>query len=293
MSTPNPKPNPDSTQPPLTNPLTTKKNYTYYHAGPLFTLSDLHTNTLLSTLIHSISSSNQKAPTFTPLVPQNIEARSTHPHSIRDQDIRSLLSSDLALFTFDGTELDSGTVVEFCVAKFADIPAVILRTDFRGGGDQNQNQSASGSGSGNAASGTGSLSASGVKADPWNLMCSFWPRCETVVVDSMGGYKAALARSQGIRNVDGMSTGVENVVELDSVGGAPFRAGEMVLEATARKVVEAMGRVVGLPSVLPGEIRESVWRWIAVMPGFREGSGEEEVKGMLEVLRGKEERGLY
>jgi len=42
-----------------------------------------------------------------------------------------LLNCDLALFNFDGPELDLGTVVEFLFAKFADIPALILRMDFR------------------------------------------------------------------------------------------------------------------------------------------------------------------
>jgi hypothetical protein len=35
------------------------------------------------------------------------------------------------LFLYNGTELDSGTVVEFMFSKFADIPSVIVRTDFR------------------------------------------------------------------------------------------------------------------------------------------------------------------
>lgn len=255
-----------------------KTSYTYYHAGPLFTLSDLHTNTLLSSLIHSLSASSPTTPTFKPLVPQNIEARDTTPHSIRDQDIRALLSCDLALFTFDGSELDSGTVVEFCIAKFADIPAVILRTDFRGGGDQDQG----GDGDGNG------------KGDPWNLMCSFWPRTVNVVVDSMGGYKAGLARSQGEQNVNAEVEGVENVVALDSVGGPAMGAGQMLLRGVADKCIEGMSRVVEMPGVMPREVRESVWRWIGVMPGFKGGGvgGEDEVKAMLEVLRGKEEKGL-
>lgn len=265
----------ETTQPPSSTSSNTKPSYTYYHAGPLFNIAELHTNTLLSTAIHTLSSTPTSAtPTFTPLVPQNIEARSTHPHSIRDQDIRALLSCDLALFTFDGTELDSGTVVEFCIAKFADIPCVILRTDFRGGGDQK---------------GESGAETAAAEADPWNLMCSFWPRTEVVRVDSMAAYKAALARSQG-RSDEAVG---ENVVSLDSVGGGPLRAGEMVLQATAERVVEAMNRVVALPSVMPKELRESVWRWIALMPGFRDGSSEGEVKAMLEVLREKEGKGLY
>ena len=54
------------------------------------------------------------------------------------------------------------------VAKFADIPALLLRTDFRRGGDQGQ--------------------------DPWNLMLSFYPRTKTCCLDSMALYKTALAQ---------------------------------------------------------------------------------------------------
>ena len=165
---------------PPTQPKSSTK-YTYYHAGPLFTIADLSTNVTLSRLIHTLSS--QK---FTPILPQDLEARSTHPHHIRDQDIRALLSCDLALFTYDGAELDAGTVVEYMVAKMADIPAVILRTDIRGGGDQGV-----GSGSGGDAGGAGVVANEGM-GDSWNLMSSFWPRTRCVVVDSMVGYKRGL-----------------------------------------------------------------------------------------------------
>lgn len=102
--------------------------YTYYHAGPLFTQGDLLTNVLLSRAI--IRQSRNK---FVPMLPQDLEQRGdVTPQSIRDKDIRALLSCDLALFTYDGAELDSGTVVEYMIAKFADIPSVILRSDFRG-----------------------------------------------------------------------------------------------------------------------------------------------------------------
>ena len=42
-----------------------------------------------------------------------------------------MIECDLALFNFDGTELDSGTVVEFILAKFLDVPSVIMRSDLR------------------------------------------------------------------------------------------------------------------------------------------------------------------
>ncbi|RMZ89149.1 hypothetical protein DV736_g3628, partial [Chaetothyriales sp. CBS 134916] len=119
-----------------------RRTYTYYHGGPLFTLAELHSNMLLSSRIHALSSqssmANTNAATFIPKLPQDLEPRSLHPHSIRDSDLLALLSCDLALFTYDGPELDSGTVAEYMMAKFADVPSVILRTDIRGAGDQQE-----------------------------------------------------------------------------------------------------------------------------------------------------------
>ncbi|KAI7305861.1 hypothetical protein KC315_g14472, partial [Hortaea werneckii] len=164
---------PDSQQ--ATPPSSATKSYTYYHAGPLFSIADLHTNTLLARAIAHHSHGK-----FVPILPQDLEQRGdVTPHGIRDKDLRALLSCDLALFTYDGAELDSGTVVEFMMAKFADVPAVILRSDFRGGGDQHQHpQQQQGNGKGKDGAG-----------QPWNLMSSFWPRTEAVVVDAMAEYK--------------------------------------------------------------------------------------------------------
>ena len=104
---------------------------------------------------------------FNCVLPQTLEERETTAHSIRDRDIFTLIGCDLALFNFDGTELDSGTVAEFMFAKFADIPSLLLRTDFRRGGDQGEDQ--------------------------WNLMLSFYPRTRTLAANSMQIYKNALA----------------------------------------------------------------------------------------------------
>ena len=88
---------------------------------------------------------------------------------IRDEDITNLIQCDLAVFNYDGSELDSGTVVEFMFAKFADIPSLILRTDFRGGGD-----------------------CAGIEEKlPWNLMSSFYPRTKVLLADSSMLYKKA------------------------------------------------------------------------------------------------------
>ena len=84
------------------------------------------------------------------LLPQTFRPTTVEAVDIRNQDLLQLMTCDLALFNFDGTDLDAGTVVEFMFAKFLDIPAVLLRTDFRAAGDQ---------------PGAG---------DAWNLMCSFY-----------------------------------------------------------------------------------------------------------------------
>src|SRR6516165_4048559 len=133
-----------------------------YFAGELFSVKHLLGNAALAEAIARLSCGR-----FVCVLPQNLEDRAMSAHEIRDQDIVALLNCDLAIFNFDGPELDSGTVAEFMFAKFADIPSLLLRTDFRRAGDQG--------------------------ADPWNLMLSFYPRTRTLTANSIQIYKNALA----------------------------------------------------------------------------------------------------
>ena len=90
--------------------------------------------------------------------------------AIRNADLAELCSCDAIVANFDGPELDSGTVLEFAFAKALDLPAVLLRTDFRNGGDT---------------------------ADaPWNLMLHGWPRTETLWLNSMRQYHT-IVRARG------------------------------------------------------------------------------------------------
>jgi nucleoside 2-deoxyribosyltransferase len=134
--------------------------FSVYFAGELFSAKHLIGNAMLADAIVRCSQRR-----FVCVLPQTLEQRQNEPKSIRDQDILALLDCDLALFNFDGPELDSGTVVEFLFAKFADIPALLLRTDFRASGDQ--------------------------LGDPWNLMNSFYPRTNVLRVNSMEIYRSA------------------------------------------------------------------------------------------------------
>ena len=104
-----------------------KDFFSVYFAGELFTYKDLAGNAMLAEAIYARSGGG-----FRCALPQNFEQRKSRPKGIRDEDILSLLECDLALFNYDGQELDSGTVVEFMFAKFADIPALVVRSDFRG-----------------------------------------------------------------------------------------------------------------------------------------------------------------
>ena len=151
-----------------------------YFAGELFSSKHLVGNAALAEAIAKASKLN-----FTCLLPQTLEEREMTAQDIRDVDIVNLIGCDLALFNFDGPDLDSGTVTEFMFAKFADIPSLLLRTDFRRGGDQGE--------------------------DPWNLMMSSYPRTRTLCLNSMEIYKEAL--STGLSPVWAGQSLVEQVAQ--------------------------------------------------------------------------------
>ena len=136
--------------------------YTVYFAGDLFDHKHLAGNELLAGAIEGRSGGR-----YACVVPQDLEQATSRMADIRNQDLRQVMACDLGLFNFDGTDLDSGTVVEFMMAKMLDIPAVLLRSDFRASGDQER------------------------EGDDWNLMCSFYPRSRKVQFNAMAWYHEA------------------------------------------------------------------------------------------------------
>lgn len=134
-----------------------------YFAGPLFNHKDLIGNALLASHIDQHSEGRYQC-----ILPQDLEQTTGKSVDIRNQDLKQVIECDLAIFNFDGTELDSGTVVEFMLAKFLDIPSVIIRSDFRTGGDQDKD------------------------GDDWNLMCSFYPRTHKVQFNAMAFYQQTM-----------------------------------------------------------------------------------------------------
>ena len=137
-----------------------------YFAGDLFDAKDLGGNLMLASAIERISGNRYKI-----MLPQDGECEVIErtSQSIRDADFELLYACDCIVANFDGCDLDSGTEVEFCFAKMADMPAVLLRTDFRDGGDHSLPD-----------------------GDPWNLMCSHYPRTEVLHINAMQRYHQCL-----------------------------------------------------------------------------------------------------
>ena len=138
-----------------------------YFAGDLFNHKDLTGNLLLAEAIERESSGR-----YVCVLPQHLEQSTSRSIDIRNNDLSKIVNADLILVNFDGTELDSGTVIEFLFAKALDVPAVILRSDFRSAGDQE-------------------------RGDPWNLMCSGYPRTGKLTLNAMAWYQEAWGKGGG------------------------------------------------------------------------------------------------
>lgn len=139
-----------------------RKTFSVYLAGDLWTHKDLIGNALLADYVKKVSRGR-----YACVLPQNLESPVNRDVDIRNVDLKHVLTSDMAIFNFDGSNLDSGTVVEFIYAKMLDIPCVLFRTDFRSAGEGNHDQ------------------------EPWNLMATHWPRSRVLKLNGMSEYQKA------------------------------------------------------------------------------------------------------
>ena len=227
-----------------------QRSHTVYFAGELFSFKHLIGNAWLAEAIYEKSHGR-----FRCLLPQDFtELRGRSGRAIRDTNLRALVACDLALFNFDGTDLDSGTLVEFMFAKFADLPSVLLRTDIRNAGDY--------------------------RDEPWNLMASYFPRTATVIVPSLFDYRSALSRRQ---------RRVEHALHL--AGQHSSAAAQVVCEHAAAQCVRAFDRVLALEPVMPKHLREEAYQWLALLPGLH-GKEKELRKEFERHLERKVERDL-
>jgi hypothetical protein len=203
-----------------------QRSLNVFFGGELFNLKHLIGNAYLAEAIYEKSHGK-----YLCTLPQDFDPRGTTPRTIRDHHIRSLVGCDVALFSFDGPDLDSGTVAEFMLAKFADIPAVILRSDRRG------------------AAGRG---------PPWNLMANHYPRTAVISVDGPGLYKAIVKKRH--RRLD----------QVTRLAGQHSSAdAQRMCDDLAAAVVRAFDRVRDIEPVMPRHLREEVYNWLPLMPGLR------------------------
>ena len=196
----------------------------YYFGGELFSLKHLLGNVALAQAIKRVSNGTYEA-----VLPQDLDVTNKWGKAIRDADILTLLTCDLALFHFDGTELDSGTVAEFMLAKFADIPTVLLRTDFRKAGDS--------------------------PLDPWNLMLSDYPRTEKIILNGMDVYRAA--RSNVAGSDDEVSHEATAQFVLDGVASRVVECFNKVLSTPPRLPSHLREPVMEWLSLMPNFIMDS------------------------------------
>lgn len=197
-----------------------------FFGGELFDIKHLIGNAYLAEAIYEKSHGR-----YLCVLPQDLDPRGTTARTIRDHHIRSLVSCDLALFNFDGADLDSGTIAEFMLAKFADIPSVILRSDRRGaGGRQPQ----------------------------WNPMGCYYPRTAVVCVDGLGAYRAILKRRH--RRID-------EVLRL--AGQHSSADAQRLCDDIAASVVRSFDRLRDSEPAMPRHLREEVYNWLSLMPALR------------------------
>ncbi|HZZ19989.1 MAG TPA: nucleoside 2-deoxyribosyltransferase [Opitutaceae bacterium] len=202
------------------------RSLTVFFAGELFDLKHLIGNAYLAEAIYEKSHGR-----YLCALPQDFDPRGKAPRAVRDHHIRALAGCDLALFSFDGPDLDSGTLAEFMIAKFADIPAVILRSDRRGAGG---------------------------RVPQWNPMANFYPRTAVLSIDGLGAYKAILKKRH--RKLD-------EVIRL--AGQHSSADAQRMCDEIAAAVVRAFDRVREMPPVMPRHLREEIYNWLPLMPGLR------------------------
>ncbi|MYA77159.1 MAG: nucleoside 2-deoxyribosyltransferase [Gemmatimonadetes bacterium] len=210
--------------------------FTVYFAGDLFDHKHLAGNELLAGAVDRRSGGR-----YACVLPQDLEQATGRMVDIRNQDLMQVMACDLGLFNFDGTDLDSGTVVEFMMAKMLDIPSVLLRSDFRASGDQER------------------------EGDDWNLMCSFYPRSRTVQFNAMAWYQEA--RRDGGPGGDTGHGGPEDSGPGDDAPAADWS--DRLYNRMADAVIEALDAVRTEPSAFGGDEARinAVYAWAAQFPG--------------------------
>jgi nucleoside 2-deoxyribosyltransferase len=226
--------------------------YQVYFAGGLFTQHDLATNVLIKETVWRLSGGR-----FQPHLPQSKEARDLDRPDIeafiRNQDLLAVVRCDIILARFDGLELDSGTVIEFAVAKALGKPTVILRSDTR------------------------RLSGKALD-DPYNLMLKGWSRTLEIHTDSFFSYADFLSRKRQAQS-DSNSFQAAMEAELEAV--------KKSTDEIAVHIIAGLEAVLKLKSPFPPEYQEVVYKASRYSPGsgFDQLLTEDELAIIIQRLR--------
>lgn len=231
-----------------------KGSYTIYSAGGLFTQDELATNILLKEAVSRLSDGK-----FQLFLPQSREIQELDRPDveayIRNTDLLEVMRADIILVRFDGLELDSGTVVEFVVAKILGKPSVILRSDFR------------------------RTSCTGL-SEPYNLMIKNWPRNVEVHFNSYELWAELFAKE---RHSSGDMGGFKSMMqaELGTVKAS--------IDVIARKVIAGFEAVLEMGSPYPYEHQQQVYEALrfSIGSGFEELLTESELEEILQGLSDK------
>ena len=206
--------------------------YTIYSAGGLFTQDELATNILIKEAVWRLSNGK-----FQLFLPQSRELQELDRPDVeaylRNVDLLEVVKADIILAHFDGLELDSGTVVEFAIAKSLGKPTVILRCDFR------------------------RLSCTGL-SEPYNLMVKNWPRTVDIHLNSFVVWASLFAEEcQAFDDNEPFQTTMK--AELGTV--------QKSVDEIAKQVIAGMEAVLKMESPYPPEYQEVVYKAARFSPG--------------------------
>ena len=206
--------------------------YTVYAAGEIFTQHDLAVNVFIKEALWRLSRGKYQL-----ILPQSKELRNLDRPDIeaytRNVDLMHVMMADMCLARFDGLELDSGTVVEFMMAKSLGKPTVILRSDSR--------------------------RASGKSMDgPYNLMVKNWPRTVEVRIDALMAY---IDLFDEVYRADGDTDAFHAVMQ------AELAVAQKGIRDLAAKILGGLDAALKLESPYPPEYREIVYKAMRYSPG--------------------------
>lgn len=245
---------PNSDTVPVASPVSNEnlpESYSVFLSGELFTQHDLATNVSIKEAVWRLSHGRYQL-----VLPQSKELRQLDlpnlPAYLRNEDLYLLVQAEAVIARFDGPELDSGTVVEFMVAKMLAKPTIILRTDSR------------------------HLTSQGLD-DPYNLMLRNWPRTVEVHVDALSNYINMITEEKETHRND-ESEG--NLI------GAELVVVQRGIDALANELIIGLDSVIDMESPYPPELRKVVYEAVRYIPGagFEQLFSEQNRKEILHKL---------